>query len=184
MPRRLTASSSPRLAVAIVLAALAMLFLGAPALAQPQVMTWHRLNPGVDENAASSEHERFECMTGVRWVCRYDKVADEGFAWNRTIGTFHGRDITDSWDCPEWFAAALCNGTEQVISGQIVFVRGGGPALRVTNELILTDGSGDLAPLYIYWPDGGFVCPWYGTFAEARAANTGFAFDCDLAPLE
>lgn len=181
MPRRLTASSSPRLAVAIVLAAVGLLFLAAPASAQPQVMTWHRLNPGVDENAATSEHERFECITGVEWVCRYDKVADEGFSWNRTIGTFHGREVTDSWECPEWFAAELCSGTEQVISGQIVFVRGGGPALRVTNDLILTDGSGDLAPLYIYWPGGGFVCPWYGTFEEALAANPGFTFDCDLA---
>ena len=178
MSHRLTASS-PRLAAVIVLAALAMLFMGAPVSAQPQVMTWHRLNPGADTNAATSEHERFECRTGVQWVCRYDKVADEGFSWNPTIGTFHGRDITDSWECPEWFAAELCSGTEQVIGGQIVFVRGG-PALRTTNELILTDGSGDLAPLYIYWPDGGFVCPWYGTFEEALAANPGFGFDCDI----
>ena len=120
----------------------------------------------------------------IEGLAELHQVVTEGFACHHTIGTFHGVDITDSWECPGWFDAALCSGTEQVIGGQIVFVRGGGPALRVTNELILTDGIGDPAPLYIYWPEAGFVCPWYGTFAAALAANSGFAFDCDLAPLE
>lgn len=167
----------------VIVALLALLILALPAsAAPPHLETWHRLNPFTDEGPP--EHERLQCLPGVQWVCRYDKVPEPelGFNWDRNIGMFHGRDVTASWECPEWFPEEICGGTEQVIGGVIVFnAAAGGGALRTGYELIFTSGDG-IAPLYIHWPDGGFVCAWYGSLADAIAANPDASADCTFAP--
>ena len=165
----------------VVVAVLALLVLALPgAAAPPHLETWHRLNPFTDDVAP--EHERLQCLPGVQWVCRYDKVPEPelGFNWDRTIGMFHGRDVTTSWECPEWFPEEICGGTEQVIGGVINFSQAGGGAFRTRNDLVFTSGDG-IAPLYVYWPDSGFVCPWYGSFADAIDANPDALPDCIFA---
>ena len=168
-------------AASIVVAALALLMLALPAAAAPpHLETWHRVNPFTDEGPP--EHERLQCLPGVQWVCRYDKVPEPelGFFWDRTIGMFHGRDVTASWECPEWFPEEICGGTVQVIGGVITFSTAGGGAFRTGNELVFTDGDG-IAPLYVYWTDSGFVCPWYGSLEDAIDANPEFSGDCIFA---
>ena len=179
MPR----SAPPRRARvrALLLALFGLLILVAPtAAAPPQLETWHRLNPATEDQDA--EHERLQCLPGVEWVCRYDKAPDAGYHWDRTIGLFHGRDVafTDA-DCPEWFPTEICDGTEQVIFGTITYVQDEGGAFKTGHALLLTDGDG-IAPLYLYWTDFGFVCPWYGTFEEALAANPTGELDCFFQP--
>lgn len=40
-----------------------------------------------------------------------------------------------------------------------------------------------IPPLYVYWFDLGFVCPWYESFEDALAANpTGAEQDCVFGP--
>jgi hypothetical protein len=164
----------------ILLASVALaVVVAAPAsAAAPDLQTWHRLSPG-----PAPEHERLQCLPGVEWVCRYDKVPEPqlGFQWDRTKGMFHGSDVTSSWACPDWFPTEICSGTAQVIGGVIDFSVAGGGAFRTGYELVFTDGSG-IAPLYVYWPDVGFVCPWYGSLADAIAANPDASPDCVFAP--
>ena len=162
-----------RRATRTLLAAMsAAIVLSSPALAAPpNLATWHRLNP--DPANVAPEHERLQCLPGVEWVCRYDKLREPGYHWDRTIGMFHGTDVTADWSCPEWFDGAVCAGTEQVIGGVMAF----NTRLRAGQELILTDGDG-IAPLYVHWTDFGFACPWYGSFLDALAANPGQALDC------
>ena len=78
----------------------------ASAASPPPRSTWHRLNP--DQSNPAPEHERLRCIEAAVWVCRYDKVPEPAlnFSWNRTTAQFVGRDITDSWSCPEWFTSA------------------------------------------------------------------------------
>jgi hypothetical protein len=184
MPRSTTPRLRPRRRVATLLAAVfGLLVLVAPAsAAPPQLETWHRLNPAAGDLAA--EHERLQCLPGVQWVCRYDKLPepDLDLHWDRTIGMFHGRDFAFTQaDCPEWFPTEICEGAEQVIVGTITYVQDEGGAFKTGHALILTDGV-DIAPLYLYWIDFGFVCPWYGTFDEALAANPSMAeLDCTFA---
>ena len=177
MPRPTTSRSMRPRALSILLALLGTLLLVAPSTAAPpHLQTWHRLNPA--PAGADPEHERFQCLPGVTWVCRYDKVPGTGLHWDRTIATFHGKDITAVWECPDYFDEAVCDGTEQVIGGVATYVQDEGGAFRTGHELILTDGDG-IAPFWINWTDFGFACPWYGTFAEAQAANpTGSEVDC------
>ena len=181
MPSSAHPRSTRRGARSVVLALVALLFLAAPAMAAPpQLESWHRLNP--DPANEAPEHEQLQCLPGVTWVCRYDKVAEAGFHWDRTIAMFHGRDVTAVAECPDWFPTEICEGTEQVIAGVSNFSLAGGGAFRTGQALIFTDGDG-IAPLYVYWIDNGFVCPWYESFADALAANPDFsADDCIFAP--
>lgn len=172
---------SPRaLARSLFLALFALLVLVAPvSAAPPQLQEWHRLNP--DPANVAPEHEHLLCLPGVQWVCRYDKLPEADFHWDRTIAMFQGRDITADAECPEWFPDEICDGTEQVIAGVAHFRVDGGGAFRTGQALIFTDGDG-IAPLYVYWIDNGFVCPWYGSFTDALAANPdASADDCIFA---
>jgi hypothetical protein len=181
MPRSATPRSARRRASSIAIALIGILVLVAPAsAAPPHRETWHRLNPATEDVAA--EHEQLHCLPGVQWFCRYDKVSGAGLHWDRTIGLFHGRDFAFTQDdCPEWFPTEICGGAEQVIVGRITYVQAEGGVFRTGNALIFTDGDG-IAPLYVYWFDLGFVCPWYGSFADALAANPTGEFDCVFAP--
>ena len=175
-----------RRALSVAIALFGLLVLVAPTTAAPpQVETWHRLNPATDEVAA--EHERLQCLANLQWVCRYDKVPEPDLElnWDRTIGMFHGRDFafTDA-DCPEWFPTEICEAAQQVIVGSITYAVDEGGAFKTGHALIFTDGV-DVAPLYVYWFDFGFVCPWYESFEDAVAANpTGTEQDCIFAPEE
>jgi hypothetical protein len=173
-----------RRALSILVVLFGLLILAAPAsAAPPHRETWHRLNPATTDVAA--EHERLQCLPGVQWVCRYDKLPepDLGLHWDRTIGVFHGRDFAFTQaDCPEWFPTEICEGAEQVIVGWITYVLDEGGAFKTGHALIFTDGVG-IAPLYVYWTDLGFVCPWYTSFEDALAANPTLAeTDCIFAP--
>jgi len=170
-----------RRARALLLSLLGVLLLAAPvSAAPPHLETWHRLNPATED--VGPEHEVLLCLPGVEWVCRYDKVAEPGFHLDRTMGMFHGRDFAFTQeDCPDWFPTEICEGTEQVIVGSITYVQAGGGAFKTGHALLLTDGEG-IAPLYLYWFDVGFVCPWYGSFADALAANPSGEGDCIFAP--
>ena len=186
MPRPAHSRSPRTSALTIILALFALLLTAAPAAAAPpHLETWHRLNPDIDGPAP--EHERLQCLPGVQWVCRYDKVPEAGdFNWDRTIAMFQGRDITDIAECPTpeepWFPQEICDGAIQVIAGTAHFSVADGGAFRTGQALIFTDGDG-IAPLYVYWIDNGFVCPWYESFADALAANPDFsADDCIVAP--
>jgi hypothetical protein len=165
----------------LVLALFALLLLAAPvSAAPPHLEVWHRLN--TDPTNVAPEHEQLQCLPGLQWVCRYDKVPEpeRGFHWDRTIAMFHGRDITADAECPGWFPTEICEGTEQVIAGVANFRIDGGGAFRAGHALFFTDGDG-LAPLYVYWIDS-HVCPWYGSFGDALEANPDASQDCVFAP--
>ena len=185
MRRSITPPPPLRRRVAAVFALLfGLLLLAAPAsAAPPQLERWDRLNPATEDVAA--EHERLQCLPGVQWVCRYDKVREPELAlhWDRTIGMFHGRNFAfTEADCPEWFPSEICEGAVQVIVGSITYAQADGGAFKTGHALIFTDGVG-VAPLHVYWFDAGFVCPWYTTFEDALAANpTMEASDCVFAP--
>ena len=183
MPRSAQPRARRRRAPSVVIALLGLLVLVAPtSAAPPHLETWHRLNPATEDVAA--EHEQFHCLPGVQWVCRYDKLPEPDLElnWDRTIGLFHGRDFafTDE-DCPEWFPTEICDSAEQVIVGPITYVVDEGGSFRTGHALIFTDG-GAVAPLYVYWFDLGFVCPWYNEFEDALAANQTGEQDCIFAP--
>lgn len=168
----------------MLIALLGLLLLAGPALAAPpHLETWHRLNPETEDSAA--EHERLQCLPGLQWVCRYDKLPEPELElnWDRTIGMFHGRDFAFTQDdCPPWFPTEICEAAERVIAGSITYVQDEGGAFRTGHALIFTDGV-EVAPLYIYWFDLEFVCPWYESFEDAVAANPTFAeMDCIFAP--
>jgi hypothetical protein len=155
------------------LAALAVILVAAAPSAAGQPLTWHRLNPG-----DPPEHERYTCLAGETWHCRYNKLPepDLGFAWNQTRGVFTGTET--AFECPEWFSSAPCDAADTVISGVGTFWTYD-DALRPTGSfdvdqqlLVADDGT-----LWIYWVDL-FVCPWYPTFAEALVADPS----CDFAP--
>lgn len=64
-------------------------------------------------------------------------------------------------------------------AGVANFSLAGGGAFRTFQVLVFTDGSRGIAPLYIWWVDSEFACPWYGTFEAAVAVNPdGSADDC------
>jgi hypothetical protein len=184
MPQSATPRPVRRRALSVLLALFGLLVLVTPTVAAPpHLQTWHRLNPASEDVAA--EHERLQCLPGVQWVCRYDKLAGPDLHWDRTIGMFHGRDFPFTQaDCPDWFPTEICEAAEQVIVGWITYVVDEGGAFKTGHALIFTDGV-DVAPLYVYWLDDGFVCPWYGSFEDAMAANpTGAEQDCIFAPPE
>jgi hypothetical protein len=172
---------SRRIIGPLIAALLALIAATTPVSAlPPQADTWHRLNPFTDSGLP--EHEQLQCLTNRQWVCRYDKAPGEGFAFDRTIGMFHGRDVdVAAWDCPDWFATDVCEGATQVVAGTMNFSPAAGPAFRVSQELIFTDGDG-VAPLYVHWIDFGFACPWYGSFEDALSANPEVQGDCFVAP--
>lgn len=168
-----------RSALSIVIALAGVLVLAAPAsAAPPNLEQWHRLNPETPESAP--EHEQLHCLPGLQWVCRYDKLPEPGlgFNWDRTIGMFHGRIVgLDPADCPGWLTE-VCEATDRAVVGSITYAVDEGGAFRTGHALLFTDDP-DLAPLYVWWFNVGFACPWYDSFDDALAANpTGTEADC------
>lgn len=125
---------------------------------------WHRNNYNVG-------HERLTCREATpSWTCFYesDVPNPEGTGW------FSGRNVTDSWSCPEWFPHTICDNVTAVYHGIAVYT--GPPPATVRQNYILTEVDGQ-AILQLYWVDR-FVCPWYRSFEEALAAD----FNCVFAP--
>lgn len=146
----------------------------AASASEPQVtgfQIWHRLNPQESSTNPTPEHQRYLCLEGVSWRCRYDKLPEPelNFFWDRDRGTFVGEDVTANWTCPLWFPAEACQNVTTVVRGPAVYENQDGSSLTVDQELIIT-GSGADARLSMYWVDQ-FVCPWFRTFDEALAAN-------------
>ena len=123
------------------------------------------LNP--DQNNPAPEHERLPCIEAAVRVCRYDKVPEPAlnFSWNRTTAQFVGRDITDSWSCPEWFTE--CAAVTRDVEGTATYRGEGGHPFKVLVDLIFIDDE----VMYLSWVDFGFACPWYPSFEAALAAN-------------
>jgi hypothetical protein len=159
---------------AILFAAILLALSSASAVAAPPMGEWHRLNPG---GGVTDEHERLTCVeVRAHWMCRYDKLPEPGFHFDGVIGTFQGRNVTSSWECPDWFPAEICDNVVAVYSGTALYSRDGGGRFRVGQEYVITEMGGQ-AVLYQYWIDQ-FVCPWFRTFDEAVDANPTSEFDC------
>jgi hypothetical protein len=131
---------------------------------KPHTSTWHRLNP--DQTNPAPQHERIRCREGAVWVCRYDKVPEPGLnlAWDRTTGTFVGRDVTGRWVCPAWFTE--CAAVTRAVDG-VVKIRPEGEQpfkIRVTYVFL------EERVLYVLIPDA-IACPWFSSFRRALAAN-------------
>ena len=162
-----------RLLIVSVLVALAAL--GTPTLAaagHPETTTWHRVNP--DQSHAAPEHERWQCRTAAVWVCHYDKVQERAlnFRWDRAAATFIGRDITDTWDCPEFFETR-CGAVRQVVAGTSHIRPDGGPAQRYQVEFVVLRTSVLYVVVDVPTDEGAFTfaCPWYPSFGGALHAN-------------
>jgi hypothetical protein len=155
-----------RFLFALILSLLVGSAVPAAAAATPaSTTTWHRLNP--DQSNPAPEHERLRCIEAAVWVCRYDKVPepDLNFSWNRTTAQFIGRDITATWDCPEWFTE--CAAVTRVVEGTAVYRGEVAHPFKVLVDLIFIDDQ----VLYLSWVDFGFACPSYPSFEAALAAN-------------
>jgi hypothetical protein len=128
---------------------------------------WHRLN---SDTAHPPEHERFQCVEGSNWTCRYSKVPEPAlnFQWTNQQGTFNGA-LTQpgQWTCPSWFPSTICVNANRVAQG----IRSFEPvSTAIIREDLIVTKTGDHEQMYDYWV-GQHVCPWYETFDEARAAN-------------
>ena len=167
-PRVLSLSQRGRLWVGVALASLMMLASVGPAsAAAPTLGQWHR-------NNYNTGHERLTCREAApSWTCFYESDIPEA----GTTGWFSGRNVTDSWTCPDWFPSDICDNVTAVYEGVAVYIPSvGGHAFTVRQHYIVTDLEGQ-AVLQLYWDDQ-FVCPWYRTFEEALAAD----FNCVFAP--
>ena len=168
----------------LLIAALAIVAPAAAGGSNPLAGAWHRLNPDISN--PTSEHEVLRCGGRVSWNCRYDKQPEPTLGFEHppdaTSGRFRGVDITSGWGCPLWFPAGVCDAAIYVVRGEMTFSPPGGPDFAITQELVVTDSEGDQR-LYVYWVDT-FVCPWFGSFADALAANPlpVPAQDCTFAP--
>jgi hypothetical protein len=163
--------AATRLGRVIVLAAVGVV-LASGAVTATAPTTWHRLNIYSDP----PEHERFMCIAGDTWTCRYDKLPDPrlGLSWDQTRGTFTGSDATGSWVCPSWFPGDACDAADTVISGvsTFVFPRASG-GFSVDQSLLVSDDG----RLWISWEGGTpFVCPWEPSFATALVADESCTF--------
>jgi len=132
----------------------------------PSFGEWHRNNYNAGE-------EQLVCReASPSWTCNYQ--VPDGTGW------FSGRNVTDSWTCPEWFPNSICDNVTAVYHGVAIYVpadsQHSGPSFKVSQDYVVTEVDGQ-AILQLYWVDR-FVCPWYRTFEEALAAD----FECVFAP--
>ncbi len=158
-------------ALAAAMAALMLLALAAgPASATASSAEWHRNNYGTG-------HERLICREATpSWSCVYDNVPEPGVPGGDSVGHFTGRNITDSWSCPTWFDATVCDNVVAVYRGEATYTSSSNHPATFRQEYVVTNVGGQ-AILQQYFVDM-FYCPWFRTWEEALAAD----FNCTFAP--
>jgi hypothetical protein len=163
-----------KLWIVSLMAGVALTCVSAAFASEPRVsgfQIWHRLNPQNSSTDPTPEHQRYSCLEGVTWRCRYDKLPEPrlNFFWDRDRGSFVGEDVTANWTCPAWFPFEACQNVITVVRGPAIYENEDGSSLTVDQELIVA-GSGAETRLSMYWVDQ-FVCPWFQTFEAALLAN-------------
>jgi hypothetical protein len=141
-----------------------------PASAKASSGEWHRDNYGTG-------HERLICREATpSWSCVYDNVPEPGLPASDSVGHFTGASVTDSWSCPEWFDATVCDNVVAVYRGVASYTSGGNHPGTFREEYIVTNVGGQEI-LQQYFVDL-FYCPWFRTWEEALAAD----HNCTFAP--
>jgi hypothetical protein len=157
-------------AVPTLIAALILLATAVGPVAAASSGEWHRNNYGTG-------HERLVCREATTsWSCVYDNVPEPGLPGSDSIGHFTGRNVTDSWSCPTWFDATVCDNVVAVYRGVATYTSSGNHPVTFRQEYIVTNVGGQKI-LQQYFVDL-FYCPWFRTWEEALAAD----FNCTFAP--
>jgi hypothetical protein len=157
----------------------------------PQNSIWYRLD--MDYSNPAPEQERLSFHPGLTWTCHDDKVPEPAlnFWWDTTSGEFVGTDVTQSWQCPTWFPAAVCANVTRVVAGTMAITRADGISFASAFDIVLAHDGSDAQVRHVYWPLFGFTCPWYRTFDLALDANpmplpfdgvNWPSLDCSFAP--
>ena len=131
---------------------------------------WHR-------NDYGTGHERLICREAMpSWSCVYDNVPEPGVPGSDFVGHFTGRNVTDSWVCPTWFDASVCDNVVAVYRGVATYTSPTNHPVTVRQEYVVTNVDGQEI-MQQYWVDM-FYCPWFRTWEEALAAD----YNCTFAP--
>ena len=158
------------LAVPTVIAALILLAVAVGPVSAAAPGEWHRNNYGTG-------HERLICREGTSpWTCVYDNVPEPGLSASDAVAHFTGRNVSDSWSCPTWFDATVCDNVVAVYRGVATYTSSGNHPVTFRQEYIVTNVGGQEI-LEQYFVDL-FYCPWFRTWEEALAAD----YNCTFAP--
>ena len=157
--------------VPAVIAALMLVAVAAgPASARASSGEWHRNNYG-------NGHERLICREATpSWSCVYSNVPEPGLSASDTAAHFTGPNVTDSWSCPTWLDASVCDNVIAVYRGVATYTSSGNHPVTFRQEYVVTDVGGQEI-LQQYFVDL-FYCPWFRTWEEALAAD----YNCTFAP--
>ncbi len=109
-------------------------------------------------------------------VVRLRQRARARFAGGRLVAHFTGPNITDSWSCPTWFDASVCDNVIAVYRGVATYTSSGNHPVTFRQEYVVTNVGGQEI-LQQYFVDL-FYCPWFRTWEEALAAD----YNCTFAP--
>jgi hypothetical protein len=158
------------LAVPTVIAALILLAAAVGPASAAASGEWHRNNYGTG-------HERLICREATfSWTCVYDNVPEPGLSASDTVAHFTGRNVSDSWSCPTWFDATVCDNVVAVYRGVATYTSSGNHPVTFLQEYIVTNVGGQEV-LQQYFVDL-FYCPWFRTWEQALAAD----YNCTFAP--
>ena len=154
-----------------VIAALMLLAVAVgPVSAKQASGEWHRNNYGTG-------HERLVCREAApTWTCVYDNVPEPGLPAGDSVGHFTGRNVTDSWSCPTWFDATVCDNVVAVYRGVATYTSSSNHPVTFHQEYVVTNVEGQEI-LQQYFVDL-FYCPWFRTWDEALDAD----YNCTFAP--
>ena len=156
--------------VPTAIAALMLLAVTVGPAHKPASGEWHRNNYGFG-------HERLMCLEATpSWSCVYDNVPEPGLPASDSVAHFTGRNVSDSWSCPTWFDATVCDNVVAVYRGVATYTSSGNHPGTFHQEYIVTNVGGQEI-LQQYFVDL-FYCPWFRTWDEALAAD----FECTFAP--
>ena len=157
-------------AVTTVVAVLILLAVAVGPASAATLGEWHR-------NDYGTGHERLICREAMpSWSCVYDNVPEPGVPGSDFVGHFTGRNVTDSWVCPTWFDASVCDNVVAVYRGVATYTSPTNHPVTVRQEYVVTNVDGQEI-MQQYWVDM-FYCPWFRTWEEALAAD----YNCTFAP--
>jgi hypothetical protein len=158
------------LAVPTVIAALILLAAAVGPASAAASGEWHRNNYGTG-------HERLICREATfSWTCVYDNVPEPGLSASDAVAHFPGRNVSESWSCPTWFDATVCDNVVAVYRGVATYTSSGNHPVTFLQEYIVTNVGGQEV-LQQYFVDL-FYCPWFRTWEQALAAD----YNCTFAP--